>query len=137
MISVLSSVLEMPKAKRPRGEEPKRPEGDPIRIDDAWRTKVLARMKEREVTKADLARAAKVTPGAITQLLKKEAEGGPRTSRIVNDIEKELAMDKTEAIAVAVAKDELFLRLKRVWSELSPREREHLITTGELLRAKR
>jgi hypothetical protein len=102
-------------------------------VDEAWKRDVEARMLEKGISRADLARQIDVDPSAVTVLFKPAT----KQSRLVPRIHKVLEMADTTAPAMAISKDDAFRRLQQVWRKLSKEEREHLITTGELLASKR
>ena len=52
-------------------------------------------------------------------------------------IHKELGLAMTTSPTAAIEKDDAFRRLQRVWKDLTDAQREHLVTTGEFLIARR
>jgi hypothetical protein len=127
---MLVSVLEMVRQKRPTGTL--------WTVDDSWKRDVTARMKEKGISRADLAREIRAlgvscTPSAITILFRKET----KQSRLVPYVHKVLGMVETTAPVMAITKDDAFRRLQRVWRDLTEAQREHLVATGELLAVKR
>ena len=115
----------------------KRPTGPLWTVDDDWKKDVERRMEKQGISRADLARrirelGGQCTASAITILFRKST----KQSRLVPYVHRVLGMAETTAPVVAIAKDDAFRRLQRVWRDLTDQQREHLIATGELLAAK-
>lgn len=111
----------------------KRPRGPLWTVDDDWKRDVLAAMVSKGISRADLARRIGVAPAAMTVLFRPTT----KQSRLVPAIHRELGMVETTSAVSAIERDDAFKRLQRIWKALSEKEREHLISTGELLAAKR
>ena len=102
-------------------------------VDEAWKNDVSERMKERGISRSDLARLVGADPASITVLFRDST----KQSRLVPKIHKALGMADTTAPVVAIARDDAFRRLEKIWRDLSEKERAHLIATGELLASKK
>lgn len=86
--------------------------------------KVIARMQELGVTRADLARAANVTTAAITLFLGKEGTKPKKSStKLLPAIYKALKWPPPEDANPDEIVDELHDELTRVWPELDDTER--------------
>ena len=110
----------------------KRPSGPAWTVDETWKDDVRVAMRSKGISRADLARQLGVSPAAITVLFRPET----KQTRLKPAIHRILGFVEPEA-SPAIPRDELWTRLKSVWSHLSDAEREHLIATGELFRAKK
>lgn len=119
-----------------RKERQKRPAGPMWTVDDEWKKDVLKRMADKGISRADLAREIDVDPAALTNLFKPWTKKTKQQSRLVPKIHKVLGMEppvQDKDGIVAIASDEAFRRLKKIWKNLSDEQREHLIKTGQLL----
>lgn len=132
---MLSSLFEMVRKER---KPP--PSGQFFPVDEAWKKDVLQRMRDKGISRADLAREIDVDPAALTNLFKPWVDattGKPKKtkqqSRLVPKIHKALGMVEPEQSVIAIANDDAFRRLKKIWSKLTDEQREHLIKTGQLL----
>lgn len=110
----------------------KRPSGPLWTVDEAWKTAVKERMKELGIKPNQLAEMVDADPSSMTVLFRSRT----KQSRLVPKIHKAFGMANTTAPVAGISRDDAFRRLERVWSKLSEAEREHLITTGEMLAAK-
>jgi lambda repressor-like predicted transcriptional regulator len=124
MVAVFPSSFEMPRQRRPSGPA--------WTVDETWKDDVRAAMRSKGISRADLARQIGVSPSAITVLFRPET----KQTRLKPLIHRALGFVAPES-SPAVARDALYIRMMSVWPHLSDAEREHLITTGELLRAKK
>ncbi len=115
-------------------EKKKRPQGSPEAIDEAWKRKILERMRSMEsgpMTRADLARAVGVTPAAITILFQPET----RSTRLKAKIHKALGLVAIEPTP-AVVKDPNIRRVLRRWGDLSEANQELVLGLIEQLATK-
>lgn len=94
-------------------------------VDDAWRDDIRALMKRKGISQADLARAASVMPSAITLIFKPET----MQSRLVPAIHKVLGLPPPTT-TVVLERDEARVRLEKIWRELTPEQRELLLSLG-------
>lgn len=124
MVAVLPFPPDMARQRRPTGPA--------WTVDETWKDDVRAALRSKGISRADLARQIGVSPSAITVLFRPET----KQTRLKPAIHRVLGFVEPES-APAIQRDELWSRLKSVWSQLSDTEREHLIATGELFRAKK
>src|SRR3954468_1655064 len=103
--------------KRPSGERQPRPGGTAVAVDNVWKKRVQDRMRERDVSAAQLARDLAVKQSEITHLFKSTEEGGAKASRLVPRIHKLLDLVEVDSNAQAVERDDLWRQMKRLWSD--------------------
>lgn len=82
-------------------------------------------MEKHGVTQADLARQLNVSPGSLTGLFKAET----KQSRLVPAIHRALGLAPPPPTRV-IERDEARQRLDRIWRELTPEQREILLSVG-------
>ena len=100
-------------------------------VDKEWKDDVRALMKRKGISQADLARTLKVSPGSLTLLFKPDT----KQSRLVPAIHRALGL--TTPVTTRVdERDELRQRLKRIWRDLTPEQREILLTVGAQMKRK-
>lgn len=99
-------------------------------VDKAWKDDIRAVMERQGVSQADLARTLKVSPGSLTLLFKPET----KQSRLVPAIHRalDLALPTTTRVD---ERDELRHRLDDIWRDLTPAQREILVSVaGQMIR---
>jgi hypothetical protein len=94
-------------------------------VDKAWKDDIRAVMKRLGISQADLARTLKVSPGSLTLLFKPDT----RQSRLVPAIHRALGLSTPTTTRVD-ERDELRRRLDDVWRDLTPAQREILLSVA-------
>lgn len=112
-----------------------RPKGPVAHIDESERVKILARMKEKSISNAGLARACDVTPSAITLLLKTPIpKGQVRGCKFLAKLQAALDLAVTARRPAAVPSDKqrrVDLVLRALGDDLEALE--HWLASGEVL----
>jgi len=103
----------------------RRPSGPMWTVDKAWKDDVRALMKRRGISQAELARTLKVSPGSLTLLFKPET----KQSRLVPAIHRALGLTTPTTTRVD-EHDQLWQRLEAIWRDLTPEQREILVSVG-------
>ncbi len=99
-------------------------------VDKAWKDDIRAVMKRQGISQADLARTLKVSPGSLTLLFKPET----KQSRLVPAIHRALGLSTPTTTRVDES-DELRRRFDDVWRDLTPAQRELLLSVAaEMMR---
>lgn len=131
---VLSSIVEMSQRKR-------RPEGETLYIDETDRQRIVAAMVNSKPpwTKAALARECKVTPSAMTLLLKKPIpRRETRGCKFIPELQRALGIAITTKTPAIVGDKEAAKRALRIVRELAdPAALENWLTSGEYIAGKR
>lgn len=107
----------------------RRPSGPHFPVDKDWKRDIRARMERQGISQADLARSVGCKSSALTVLF------GPETkqSRLVPAIHRALGLSAPVSTS-ALERDEARSRLERVWHELTPSQREILLSVAEEMR---
>jgi transcriptional regulator with XRE-family HTH domain len=88
-------------------------------------------MLRRGISQADLARTLGVSPGSLTLLFKPET----KQSRLVPAIHKALGLTTPTTTRVD-ERDDLRQRLERIWRDLTPEQREILVSVAAQMKRK-
>lgn len=99
--------------------------GQAYPVDDAWRQLVRDRMKRKNMSQADLARAAHCSPAAISELL----GGKSHESPLVPDIHMALEMTPPRMAVLSLDAEELLT----YWDKLDPARRQRLLERAAML----
>lgn len=94
-------------------------------VDKAWKDDIRAVMKRQGMSQADLARTLKVSPGSLTLLFKPET----KQSRLVPAIHRALGLSTPTTTRVD-ERDELRRQFDDVWRDLTPVQREILLSVA-------
>jgi transcriptional regulator with XRE-family HTH domain len=111
----------------------RRPSGRSYRIDKAWQDRIRARLAERGISQAQLARMIGASPGSITLIFKPSSE----QSRLVAAIHRKLDLEPPpDDTVVAEPNEQTALRRERdrIWNELTDEQRELLLNIGRQMR---
>jgi len=103
----------------------RRPVGPMWTVDKAWKDDVRALMKRKEISQADLARTLGVSPASLTFLFKPDT----KQSRLVPAIHKALGLP-TPTTTTVDERDELRQRLEKIWRDLTPEQRDLLVSVA-------
>jgi hypothetical protein len=132
-------VLVVPFALEMAQERKQRPDGPTQNIDEEARLAIIAAMGEQDppMTKAALARACRVTGGAITLLLSKPIpKGQTRGCKFLPELQKALSMTSSASAVVVTDNKAAMRRIWRIVRDLDDATLEHWIQTGEMLAGK-
>jgi transcriptional regulator with XRE-family HTH domain len=94
-------------------------------VDKAWKDDIRAVMERQGISQADLARTLKVSPGSLTLLFKPET----KQSRLVPAIHRALGLSTPTTTRVD-ERDELRRRFDDLWRDLTPVQRELLLSVA-------